>query len=226
MRPAPARGVLFDLDGTLVDTAPDLAGAVHRLLGELGREPVATERIAAVVSKGGRAMLEVALPDLDVEARERLLPRFLGLYGERIAERSTLYAGVADVLDQLEAGGMAWAVVTNKPEGLARDLMQRIGLLPRCPVLVGGDTLPQRKPSPEPLWHACAALGIAPADCVYVGDDERDALAAQAAGMPAVVALWGYRQAHEDPFAWPSAAQCRLPLDLLDLPWFGAGRGA
>lgn len=215
------RAILFDLDGTLVDSAPDLTAAVDRVLREQGRAAVDGARLAAVVSKGGRAMLQVAFPDLEVEAREALLPRFLASYAEDIAVSSRIYAGVAPLLARIEAQGMQWGVVTNKPEGLARALMLQLELLPRCQVLVGGDTLAQRKPEPEPLWHACEQLGVKPEHCVYIGDDERDALAAQAAGMPAVVALWGYHPADENPLAWPAMAHCHSPLDLLELDLLG-----
>lgn len=221
---ASTRAVLFDLDGTLVHTAPDLTAAVNRLLGEMGRAQVDKARLAEVVSKGGRAMLGVALPDLDEAAREALLPRFLAHYAENIAAHSTLYPGVAEVLARLEAADLAWGIVTNKPEGLARALLQALDLLDRCPVLVGGDTLAQRKPDPEPLWHACEALGLAAGHCIYVGDDERDLVAARAAGMPGIVALWGYRSAGDEPATWPAFARCERPLDLLELGLPGQDR--
>lgn len=215
------QAVLFDLDGTLVDSAADLTAAVDRVLLEQGRAAVDGGRLAAVVSKGGRAMLQVAFPDLDAAARDELLPRFLAYYAENIASASRLYEGIETLLTRIETRGMRWAVVTNKPEALASQLMLQLGLLQRCQVLVGGDTLAQRKPEPEPLWHACEQLGIKPERCVYVGDDERDALAARAAGMPAVVALWGYHAGDENPLAWPAVAHCDSPLDLIELDLLG-----
>lgn len=199
---AAPRAVLFDLDGTLVDSAPDLARAANRVLADHGRPPVAYERLRAVVSKGGRAMLAVSFPDLDEAACEALLPRFLRYYGEALAVDSRLFDGIGALLDGLEARGLPWGIVTNKPEGLARGVIDGFGWSARCAVLVGGDTLPTRKPDPAPLHHACAALGIAPADALYVGDDLRDVQAARAAGMPCVAALWGYREDGEDPRAW------------------------
>ncbi len=220
------QAVLFDLDGTLVDSAPDLTAAIDRVLLEQGRAAVDGARLAAVVSKGGRAMLQVAFPDLDVDAREKLLPRFLDCYAQNIAGTSRLYEGIETLLARIEARGMRWAVVTNKPEALASKLMSLLDLLPRCSVLVGGDTLPQRKPDPEPLWHACQQLGVRSENCVYVGDDVRDALAAKAAGMPAVVALWGYHSGDEDPLTWPAEAHCGSPLELLDLDLLGLANDA
>jgi phosphoglycolate phosphatase len=200
--PTPPRAVLFDLDGTLVDSAPDLCNAVNRVLADLGRPPVALSRLRQVVSKGGRAMLAVALPDFDAEAREDLLVPFLAHYGEALANDSLVFEGVDALLAALDARGIAWGIVTNKPEGLARGVVEGFGWTTRCKVLVGGDTLPQRKPDPAPILFACQQLGIAPADAIYVGDDLRDIEAARAAGMPSVAALWGYREPHEDPSQW------------------------
>jgi len=216
--PLPLRAVLFDLDGTLVDSAPDLCNAVNRVLADLGRPPVPLARLRQVVSKGGRAMLSVALPDLPEAERERLLPPFLARYGEALAVDSVAFAGVAELLAAIEARGLRWGIVTNKPEGLARGVVEGFGWQSRCAVLVGGDTLPTRKPDPGTLLHACAALGIDAGEALYVGDDLRDVQAARAAGMPCVAALWGYREDGDDPHRWEAehvAAQARDVLALL-----------
>lgn len=202
MSPRIAPLVLFDLDGTLLDTAPDLAAAVNRVLRDLGRAPVPESILRPRVSKGGRALLATALPDLDEAARDALIPPFLAHYAADIAAATRPYPGVETVLARIEAAGSRWGIVTNKPEGLARSLVDAMGWAARCAVLVGGDTLPVRKPDPAPLLHAAAALGIAASECVYVGDDARDILAARAAGMASVAALWGYRDAVEDPVLW------------------------
>jgi len=120
------------------------------------------------------------------------------------------------LLSAIEASGSRWGIVTNKPEALARALLPLLGWESRCAVLVGGDTLPARKPDPLPLLHAAQALGVAPRDCAYVGDDERDIIAARAAGMPAVVALWGYRPGDDDPATWQGDALAETPRELLD----------
>ena len=210
--------VLFDLDGTLVDTAPDLCNAINRVLRDLGRPAVPLARLREVVSKGGRAMLAVALPDLDEDAREPLLAPFLAHYAEALAVDSVLFEGVADLLAALDARGLAWGIVTNKPEALAVGVVAGFGWTTRCAVLVGGDTLPRRKPDPAPLLHACARLGIAPGDALYVGDDERDVQAARAAGMPSVAALWGYRLPGEDPLRWGADHVAVGARDLLAAP--------
>jgi N-acetyl-D-muramate 6-phosphate phosphatase len=214
----PPAVVLFDLDGTLVDSAPDLAAAANRVLADHGRPPVAYERLRQVVSKGGRAMLAVSFPDLSEPQREPLLPVFLRYYGEALARESTLFDGVEALLAALDARGIRWGIVTNKPEGLARGVVEGFGWRQRCAVLVGGDTLPTRKPDPAPLLHACAALDVAPAQCLYVGDDLRDVQAARAAGMPCVAALWGYREDGDDPLRWQAdhvSAHASQVLELL-----------
>ena len=208
------RAVLFDLDGTLVDTAPDLCNAVNHVLAGLGRAAVPLARLREVVSKGGRAMLAVALPDLDDAARDALLPPFLARYAEALAVESEPFTGVPALLDALDARGVRWGIVTNKPEALAAGVVAGMGWVARCAVLVGGDTLPLRKPDPAPLHLACERLGIDPARCLYVGDDERDVQAARAAGMPSATALWGYRLPGEDPLHWGADHAAAVPADL------------
>ncbi|KFN50092.1 phosphoglycolate phosphatase [Arenimonas composti] len=204
----PLQAVLFDLDGTLVDTAPDLCHAVNRVCADHGSPPVPLERLRPVVSKGGRAMLAAALPDVAEAAREAMIPPFLDYYAQAVKVDSVLFPGVDALLGAIEARGLRWGIVTNKPEGLARAVVDGFGWTQRCAVLVGGDTLPQRKPDPAPLRHACAQLGIAADAALYVGDDERDVLAARAAGMPVVAAAWGYRLPHEDPVSWQADRLC------------------
>lgn len=215
---APPRVVLFDLDGTLVDSAPDLCHAVNRVLADLGRPPVALDRLRQMVSKGGRAMLAVALPDLDEATRDTLIPPFLAYYAQALAVDSTVFDGVPELLAALDARGLRWGIVTNKPEGLAKGVVAGFGWQDRCAVLVGGDTLPRRKPDPDPLLLACERLGIVPADALYVGDDERDVQAARAAGMPSVAALWGYRTPDEDPRRWGADHAFDGARDLLAAP--------
>jgi len=214
----PLRAVLFDLDGTLVDSAPDLCNAVNRVLADLGRPAVPLERLRQVVSKGGRAMLSAALPDLPDAEREDLLPPFLAFYGEALAVDSVAFDGVAELLSAIEARGLRWGIVTNKPEGLAVGVVEGFGWTRRCAVLVGGDTLPQRKPDPAPIRLACERLGITPGEAIYVGDDERDIVAARAAGMVSVVALWGYREPGDDPLQWGADHACTDPADLMARP--------
>lgn len=195
-------GALFDLDGTLLDSAPDMLATVNRMLAIRDRPPLALADIRPVVSRGARAMASVAFPELDAEGVIALVPEFLAVYAEELGRHSVLFDGVEAMLAALEAAGTPWGIVTNKPEYLAVEILPQLGWQDRCAVLIGGDTLAERKPHPMPLLHAADAIGIAPEACVYVGDDARDIAAARAAGMPSVVALWGYRLDDDDPVAW------------------------
>jgi phosphoglycolate phosphatase len=207
--------VLFDLDGTLVDSAVDLLNAVNVLAEREGHAPTTLGKLRPVVSKGARAMLAITFPDYDEPRREALRQPFLDIYEAAVSQHSTPFEGVEDVLAQVEAGGARWGIVSNKPYYLCVGVVAAMGWSERCAVLLGGDSLPQRKPDPEPLWHACKECGIEAAQAVYVGDDERDIVAARKAGMKSVAALWGYRLDTEDPHSWQADAAVEWPRDLL-----------
>jgi N-acetyl-D-muramate 6-phosphate phosphatase len=206
--------VLFDLDGTLVDSAPDLIIAMQRLHAEQGESPVDPAEIRTVVSKGGRAMLRRAFPGADEARVEALLPRFLDLYAEAIATHTRMYPGIDDVLAHLEARDIRWGVVTNKAGRLARALLAALDLDQRCAALVSGDCLPTRKPEPEPILHACALAGVPANRSVYVGDDMRDIEAGRRAGAMTIAAGWGYLDG-EDPHAWNADIVVTDPKGLL-----------
>jgi N-acetyl-D-muramate 6-phosphate phosphatase len=210
------RGVLFDLDGTLLDSAPDMLATVNAMRAARGRGPMSMATLRPVVSKGARAMAAAAFPDVDADERNGWIPEFLDRYEHELGRHGTPFEGVEALLAALEAAGSTWGIVTNKPEYLARKLLPLLGWETRCAVLIGGDTLPQRKPHPLPLLHAAEAMGVAVSECVYVGDDERDIVAARAARMRSVVALWGYRLDEDDPVAWLGDALIAAPRDLLD----------
>ncbi len=210
-----AKLVLFDLDGTLVDSAADLLNALNRILAREGKPTLPLATIRPVVSKGGRAMLRVAFPERDDAEREELLPPFLAAYAEAVAEHSTAFDGIEEVLGAIEGKGSRWGIVTNKPFYLAVGVVATLGWNERCAILLGADSLPKKKPDPDQLLHACERLGVTPAECIYVGDDERDIVAARAAGIKSVAALWGYREAHEDPRDWRADASAEFPRDLL-----------
>jgi phosphoglycolate phosphatase len=196
------RLALFDLDGTLLDSAPDMLAVVNQMRADQGRAPMPLDELRPVVSKGARAMLGAAFPDIDTATRESWVPDFLARYERELGRHGEPFPGIEPMLAALEADGCVWGIVTNKPEYLARKLMPLLGWESRCAVLIGGDTLGARKPDPLPLLHAARELGFEPAQAVYVGDDERDIVAARAAGMPSVVALWGYRLAEDTPESW------------------------
>lgn len=206
--------VLFDLDGTLVDTAPDMIAAMRRLRIEEGESPDGAQAIGAAVSHGGRAMIRRGFPTADEARVETLLPRFLDLYAQAIASHSALFPGMEAVLCGLETRGMPWGVVTNKPGWLARALMAELSLHHRCAALVTGDCLPQKKPDPAPLLHACALAGVEAARSIYVGDHARDIEAGRNAGMRTVAAGWGYLDG-ENPRTWGADYVIDSPMQLL-----------
>ena len=212
--------VLFDLDGTLLDSAPDMLATVNRMRAARGRPPMTLAQLRPHVSRGARAMSAVAFPEHEGTVPDVLLREFLDVYAQELGGHSAPFPGIEALLAAIEAAGSRWGIVTNKPEYLARLVVPRLGWSQRCAVLVGGDTLPLRKPDPAPLLHAADAVGVAAGQCAYVGDDARDIAAARAAGMRSIVALWGYRLADDDPLAWGGDALAQTPDDLLDAaPW-------
>ena len=211
----PIKGVLFDLDGTLLDTAPDMAQALNRLRIEQGEREIPFARIRPHVSHGALALVRTGFPDADDERMESLRSRFLELYRADIAAGTRLFPGFEAVLAQLDTRGLRWGIVTNKPAFLTEPLLTAMQLSTRANCIVSGDTLPQRKPHPAPLLHAAALLGIETGDCVYVGDAERDVRAAHAAGMRALIALFGYLGEHDQPQAWGADAMIHQPAELI-----------
>ncbi|MDX1430839.1 MAG: HAD-IA family hydrolase, partial [Gammaproteobacteria bacterium] len=187
------RAVLLDLDGTLVDTFPDLIAALNHALAEAGLAPAGDTALRALVSHGAGAMLDAALAGrLQRAARDRLLARFLARYESEVAARSRLVPGMDAVLDALEAHAVPWGIVTSKLARFTVPLVRALALDARAACVVSGDSTARGKPHPDPLLHACARLGIAPARCVYVGDARADVDAGRAAGLGTVVAAFGY----------------------------------
>ena len=215
-RPSYPRGVLFDLDGTLLDSAPDMLATVNRMRATRGVGAMPLEGLRQHVSRGARAMTAAAFPDLQGEVPTEVIGEFLEVYAQELGRHGTPFTGIEAMLAALEADDVRWGIVTNKPEHLARQLLPLLGWESRCAVLVGGDTLAQRKPHPLPLLHAAQALGLTPEMCVYVGDDERDIQAARAAAMASVVALWGYHLDADDPAAWQGDVMIDMPVQLVD----------
>lgn len=221
MPPAAARrfsAVFFDLDGTLLDTAADVAAACNALRGEYGLEPVPEIEYRSQVSHGSVAVVRLAfgaLPEAEFEQRRA---RFFELYLAGIARRTRLFAGLDAVLQHLEACAVPWGVVTNKPGFLTDPLLRQLGLAARAACVVAGDSLPERKPHPRPLLVAAALVDLPPGDCMYVGDAERDIVAARAAGMYSVLAKFGYLGADDRPEQWRADDSIDHPLELLR--WF------
>lgn len=194
--------LLFDLDGTLLDTAPDLIGALNAVLREQGKATLDPDPLRRLVSRGGRRLLQAGFPEHDEHGIDALLPSFLGHYAAAIAAHTRPYAHIEDFLDRLDGAGIGWGIVTNKPIGLTWQLLQALGWQGRTPVVIGGDSLPRRKPDPEPLLHALQVLGGQPGQAWMIGDDARDVEAGRAAGCGTVIAAWGYLDEPERLAEW------------------------
>ncbi len=188
------RAILFDLDGTLLDTAPDMVHALQRLLAEHQREECEYDYARAHVSSGANGLVNAGFPDIaDEDSKAALRERFLNLYAERLCMGSALFDGCNTLLQRIESHPLlTWGIVTNKPTWLTEPLLEALALHSRAACVVCGDTLAHRKPHPAPLLHAADLLTLAPEACVYAGDDLRDVQAAREAGMPVVAAEWGY----------------------------------
>ncbi len=212
------KAVLFDLDGTVADTAPDLAYAANSLRLADGVPPLPVEILRPLASQGARGLLKEAVgltPDDPGFEHARL--RFLSFYENNLCVHTRLFLGIPQLLDGIETRGLPWGIVTNKVEFFAQPLMQKLGLAERCAITVGGDTTPNPKPAPDPLLHAAKAINVAPGACLYVGDDLRDVQAAHAAGMTSVAVRWGYRGDRPPIEQWNAHHIVRTPKDLHDL---------
>jgi N-acetyl-D-muramate 6-phosphate phosphatase len=209
--------VLFDLDGTLLDTAPDMVAALNRLRREEAAPEVPYPLARAYVSNGVLGLVRLAFGDLPDAERNRLQQRFLAIYAARLAAETCLFPGMERVLAAIEAAAVPWGVVTNKPGHLTEPLLRALALHQRCACIVSGDTTPERKPHPQPVRHALAALGAAPAAALYVGDAARDIAAGRAAGTRTVAALYGYIPPQENPVDWGADHHIDAPADLLAL---------
>ncbi len=216
MSRATTRAVLFDLDGTLLDTAPDLVRVLNQVRIEQGREPLPWELARTQVSHGSSGLIRLGFPDLSGEQLELLRLRLLGLYSQQLAVGTKLFDGCQQVLDTLVARGLAWGIVTNKPGFLTTPLLAALGLDRVAGCVVSGDTLPQRKPHPAPLLFGASQLKVAPESCLYVGDAERDVQSARAAGMRVLVARYGYLGPDDDPANWRADGEIDSPTGIID----------
>ena len=209
------RAVLFDLDGTFADTAPDLAGAINVMRRERRMPDLPSSATRPVASLGARGLLNAGFGIGPEHADYRAMrEEFLVLYERDICRRTRLFPGTSDLLDAIEQRGLRWGIVTNKAERLARLLLGKLGVSPRAACIIGGDSTPHLKPHPAPLLAACDVIGEAPSACIYVGDDRRDVEAAHAAGMKAAAVRWGYLNG-SDPETWNADWLITNPQDLL-----------
>ena len=209
------RAVLFDLDGTLADTAPDLAAALNKLRSDQGLEPLALERVRPFASAGARGLVHVGFGIKPGDGEyASLREAFLEAYGERTCAQTRLFPGIAELLQEFARRSIAWGLVTNKSTRFTERIVTALGLAPDC--VVCGDTTPHLKPNPAPLLHAAEQLRLEPRNCFYLGDDLRDIQAARAAGMRPVAVDWGYHHPeHGGPGTWQADAVIAHPLELL-----------
>jgi len=214
------QSVLFDLDGTFADTAPDLHYAIEQVMRHRGLAPLTLEQVRPAVSHGSQAMLKVAFGlepgDRDYDS---LREEFLSTYLANIAKLTRLFDGMQDLLDIFDGRGIPWGIVTNKPAWLTDPLLDQLGLSKRAACVVSGDTTAHAKPHPEPILHACRLVGADPHRSIYVGDAQRDIEAGNRAGATTLVALFGYLAEDDAPDSWQAAGAVAHPLGILD--WLG-----
>ncbi|MEJ2143168.1 MAG: HAD-IA family hydrolase [Gammaproteobacteria bacterium] len=209
--------VLFDLDGTLADTAPDLAYALNETLKLNDKPELDYEEIRPHVSHGGIALVKLGFkmepehPDF-----ETYRDQFLSIYKSNIASQTRLFVGMDELLVQLEQQNIHWGVVTNKPSWLTDPLMDALSLTQRAACIISGDTLSERKPHPAPILYACQQTGAEPHECIYVGDAQRDIEAGNRAGLTTLAALFGYIEEDDDPTLWQADAMINNPLEVLN----------
>ena len=210
--------VLFDLDGTLIDSAPDLAGACNDMRLSRGRPALPYAALRPMVGSGARGMVGRAFDVVSPDPRfPALRDEFLQRYEDRMTQETRIFADVARVLARFAECEMPWGIVTNKARRFSEPLVAALGLAAASAALVSGDSTPHAKPHPEPLFEAARRLRLEPADCWYVGDDLRDVQAGRAAGMTTVIAGWGYLGLGEPIDAWGADHVVELPLQLLTL---------
>ncbi|KPD22565.1 MULTISPECIES: phosphoglycolate phosphatase [Idiomarina] len=214
---SPVKAVLFDLDGTLLDTAPDLGAALNAVCEQYERPAVTAEVFTPVASHGSRGLLKLAFDDNYTHMETELRHAFLSAYKNNIATHTQPYPGVLELLAVLQRESIKVAIVTNKPERLTHLLLPHFPEFEAIEVVVSGDTLSVAKPSPEPLFYAAEKLGVEPTDCLYVGDAERDIEAGRNAGMVTVLAEYGYISNEDQPQRWQADYHIESPLALLEL---------
>jgi phosphoglycolate phosphatase len=210
------KAVLFDLDGTLLDTANDLGEALNYVLKTKGLKSVDKQTYRPIASDGSKGLLELGFGDrLSEFDFEELRTEFLNYYEKNIAVHTSLYPGITELLSSLNSMNISWGIVTNKPEYLSKLLVPQFPQFNQCKTLIGGDTLAQRKPDPAPVLFACKEIGCEPKDCIYVGDAPRDIEAGNRAEMYTIIAQWGYILDVNECDNWAADVMTLNPLDIL-----------
>lgn len=212
------KALLLDLDGTLIDTAPDMVATLNRILMRHNQAEVDPLVASKLVSNGAGALLNFGFGRCLEEPRlQPLIAEFLQDYAAHVSDQSQPYEGMLEVLDSCTENSIRWGVVTNKPLELSRALLENLGLFKDCSILLGGDSLPLKKPHPAPMLHSCMVLNLAASECLYVGDHERDIQAGKHAGMDTAAALWGYIGGDQNPQSWGATYLINQPRGLLQL---------
>lgn len=210
--------ILFDFDGTLADTAPDLAATANKQRERKGLPPLPYEALRRYATQGARGLLKASLDiDPDHPEFEAHREQFLADYEQDMVRLTTLFPGVTDMLTGIQAAGLRWGIVTNKLEYLAVPMVVHLGLYTHCAVTVGGDTTDHAKPHPAPLLYAAEKAGHHPDQCIYIGDDQRDIIAGKAAGMATVVAAYGYGTEDAEVHSWGADAVAESPLHVWEV---------
>jgi phosphoglycolate phosphatase len=221
----PGRGVLFDLDGTLADTAPDLGFALNQQRLARGMPELPIEAVRSQASSGARGLLRIGFNiEPGQNGYDAMRDEFLDIYERNLSRNTRLFPGVSALLEQVERRGLRWGIVTNKAERFTFPLLRALTLMDRAACVICGDTTPNPKPHPAPLLAAAEKLGTPARQCIYVGDDERDVQAGHAAGMPVVVARYGYLGNGTPPEQWGADGFIDAPEDLLGVLFDGAAR--
>ena len=207
--------VLFDLDGTLLDTVPTFEKILNQMRAQQGKSALSREQYTPLVSHGSKAMIEFAFAEHPIDEQAILREQFLDIYDENLEVATKPLPGIEDLLAKLEQSGYKWGVISNKATKFTKKLCHHFGWSKRAKVIFGGDSTPKRKPSPMPLLMACERIGVNPEQCIYVGDAHKDIIAGKAAGMFSAVADFGYIMPPEDPKTWGADMILQQPLDLM-----------
>lgn len=209
------QAVLFDLDGTLADTAPDLVAALNHVCAEQDTAPPAYEQAAGNVSNGAIGLTRLAFPEHDEMTQQQLCARLVEVYEANLCVNTSTYPGMRELLDELSCRDIAWGIVTNKLRRLAVPIIEQLGLADECAVVVGGDTAARNKPAPDPIIYALDELQLAPAAVAYVGDHRKDIQAGRGAGVSTVAVTWGYTVEGDNPYDWDADYTIEMPLEFL-----------
>ena len=206
--------VLFDLDGTLVDTAPDLIACLNKALKQHGFDQVSSSKLKPFISYGAAAMISKSVNDVDEHTQAKILETMLACYQDNIAEHSQFFSGITDTLNTIESLGLKWGIVTNKRERFTNPLVDALNLTDRVACVVSGDTTANSKPHPEPMLTACAQANVKPEECVYIGDALHDIAAGKNAKMKTLAAIYGYLKPDDNPDNWGADALIESPEQL------------